>query len=975
MEPQYVQGQEVKNYRVKKVVKLEEINAILYEIEHTPTGAHVIHIETDDPENVFNISFRTYPYSDDGVAHILEHTVLCGSQKFPVKDPFFSMNRRSLNTFMNAFTGSDFTCYPAASQVEKDFYNLLEVYLDATFHPQLKELSFLQEGHRLEFDKSDDPSSPLTYKGIVFNEMKGALNSADARLWHALQAKLYPENIYKYNSGGDPKEIPNLTYEQLKEFHQTYYHPSQALFYFYGNFDLNKHLDFIEEKVLKGVKKQKPLAKIAEQPKAKKRQKVKMSYPSNEDNTLIAFGWVTAPITDTLEALALTVLDSVLMDSDASLLKSALQESKLTVQADGFIETDMSQIPYTIICRGCDEEKANDLEKLLIQTLKKIAKKGIPEKSIENTLQQFELTRSEISKDGGPYGLSLFMRAGLLWQHGGNPEDNLKVHTLFDQLREKIKEENYFSDLIKKHLIDNSSYVRLIMTPNNELAAQEKADEEAALEKINKLLDKVEKEKIVGTALQLAKFQEESEEGAIDCLPSLTKNDIPKKAVDFPLKYEGVNQLGLYHHDTFTNNITYADIVFDLYDTPMEELHLLKLFTSIITELGCGIRNYKETLEFSQAFTGGLSCYVSLNPLYDKPEVLRPTLALHGYALERYTDHLFNLMKDTILMPNLDDKERIKELILQTYTLMSDKLNRNAMGYATKGALAPLSEHNTIVNEMSGLPYFQFIRGLALNIDKVLDEVVAKLCAVKEKLFHLNNPHFVITSNRKTIDYLHEKEFYKFTRIPSSPFSPWVGNYQPEKAAPKGKLISSPVAFTSKAYPVFDYSHPLCPALYLATFIMENRVLHKMIREQGGAYGSGASYQPNTGNFYFYAYRDPNLASTLKAFDAAIDYVAKGKFNEADMLEAFLGLIQGFDTPVSPGARGSATYYFEKRNRTYEVRQAFREAALSTTKEQIVEAVNEALVGKEKLSNLNVYSSKEFFDGQKGGTHLDISEV
>lgn len=974
MQPKYKLSQKYKNFVFTKVVPLQEINCILYELTHTPTGASILHIAADDPENVFCLSFRTYPNSDNGVAHILEHAVLCGSKRFPVKDPFFSMNRRSLNTFMNALTGADTTCYPAASQVEADFYNLLDIYLDAVFYPELKQLSFLQEGHRLEFEDPEDPLSRLQYKGIVFNEMKGSLNNPESRLWHAINRALFPDNLYRYNSGGDPKVIPTLTYEELKQFHETYYHPSQCLFYFYGNFHLEKHLDFIEDKVLKDTQKKEKLPLINQQPRAKKRQKRTAFYPAtheDEEKSFISFSWLTTPITDVVETLALCLLDAILMENDASPLKLAVQQSNLTIQADSLLETDMSEVPYVIVCRGCKATSADELEKILFKELKQIAKKGIPQKSIDAVFHQFELSRLEIASDFGPYGLTLFMRSGLLKQHGLQPEDALMVHSLLKQLQTLLSDPNYLPQLIKKHFIDNHHYVRLTMSPDTQLAQQEIDEEKKQLEAIEKKLTKADKEHIVGTALSLMQFQEKQED--LDCLPKLSLRDIPKDVVHFPLQYRGIDQLALYTHETFTNGVNYADIVFDLYETPQSDLHILKLFISIITEIGSGIRNYKETLEFIQSFTGGIHCSIALNPLYTAPNLLRPTLSLHGKCLEKYTDHLFGILKDTMLLPSLDDHVRIKELILQTYTYLHDHINRSALGYAIKSALAPFSEHNHVINQISGLPYYQFIKDLAENIDEQLPKVIAQLGAVKEKLFHLNNPHLIMTTNASTIDHLHKKEFYKIPRIASSPFQPWVGNYSPQQKSHEGKIIASSVAFTVKAYSVFHYQHPLSGPLFVATLIMENKILHQKIREQGGAYGSGATYYPLTGSCYFYAYRDPNLSSTLEAFDLAIRTIGAGKFSDRDLFEAKLGVIQGFDQPISIGARGSATYFFERKGLTQKVRQNYRNSILEATHQDVARATKEAFETCE--GQISVFSSKEFFSREKSTCSLDISEI
>ncbi|MBA2727468.1 MAG: insulinase family protein, partial [Parachlamydiaceae bacterium] len=356
-------GYRYKDFVVTSSVEIHELQCHLYELVHLPTSAQIMYIANDDPENLFCLSFQTLPDNSDGVAHILEHTVLCGSKKFPVKDPFFGMTRRSLNTFMNALTGADFTCYPAASQIPKDFYNLLDVYLDAVFHPNLNLFSFLQEGHRLEFAQPDDPSSPLEFKGVVYNEMKGAMASATSRLHEILNEALFPDITYGYNSGGEPTEIPSLTYEKLKEFHKKFYHPSRCLFFFYGNFPLEDHLDFIDQHTLQHTVKFLPLPQLPLQPRFTIPKIIEAKYPiapdeDTEYKTLIGFSWLTCHILNQKELLALSILEALLLDTDASPLKKSLLKSGLCKQVSSYMDTDLSEIPFTIILRGCDAESA-----------------------------------------------------------------------------------------------------------------------------------------------------------------------------------------------------------------------------------------------------------------------------------------------------------------------------------------------------------------------------------------------------------------------------------------------------------------------------------------------------------------------------------------------------------------------------------------------------------------------------------------
>ncbi|MDB6080831.1 MAG: hypothetical protein JWO53_103, partial [Chlamydiia bacterium] len=498
-------GSKYRGFIVTKSFEVPELECHLTQLTHEESGAEVLHVKASDPENFFCLSFRTLPSSSNGVAHILEHTVLTGSDKFPVKDPFFSMSRRSVNTFMNALTGADFTCYPASSQVEQDFYNLLSVYLDAVFHPRLQKLSFAQEGHRLEFATPHDPSTPLEYKGIVYNEMKGALSSPMARLNEAISAALFPNTPYGFNSGGDPREIPNLSYEELLLFHRTYYHPSKCLFFFYGDIPLEKHLDFIDKEALQGVQKEPRLPPIPLQPRFTKEIRQELFYPveseeKNEEKILISFSWLTVPILSQLEVLALTILDSVLMDTDASLLKRELLNSGLCKQANSALETESAEVPFTIVLKGCKSQDADTLETLIRSTLDRIAKNGIPESLIESALHQLELDRTEINPDGGPFGLSLFARCALIKQHGGKVEDGLRIHSLFKELRDTLSEEpRFLCDLIVKYLLKNSHFVRIVMIPSQELAKEEEQEERSRLDAIQKSLTEDEKKRIITT--------------------------------------------------------------------------------------------------------------------------------------------------------------------------------------------------------------------------------------------------------------------------------------------------------------------------------------------------------------------------------------------------------------------------------------------------------------------------------------------
>jgi len=924
-------GESYGPYRYTKVLPIKELQLTLLELIHEPTGATIMHLACDEKENVFSLSFQTFPYSSDGVAHILEHTTLCGSKKFPVKDPFFSMNRRSLNTFMNAFTGPDFTCYPAATQIEQDFYNLLEVYLDAVFHPTLDKMSFLQEGHRFEFETKDDISSPLVYRGIVFNEMKGSLTNPDGRLWQEVMKHLVPDLPYAFNSGGDPKEIPHLTYEQLKAFHATYYHPSHAIFYFYGNLPTEKHLDFLTKNLLSEVQCSPPLPPIAKQKRFKAPRTHAFTYPASAGDllgkTYFSLTWLTTPVTSQQDALGLSVLDSILMDTDASPLRATIVESGLCTHADGYMDQEMSEIPYSIICRGTDRDKTEKLESLIMNRLSELARDGIPPHIVDSAIHHLEFHRTEIGGDSYPFGITLFMRAVLSMQHGCPPENAIELHSQFEKLHALISEPRYFNSLIEKYFINNPHRLTVVMTPDTKQAAREDKEEKNRLQKINERLTSDEKDQIVTTAKELEAFQEKSE--SIDCLPKIHLSDVPKKIPTYPLTQKET----LSYHPCFTNYILYADLIFDLPDLTIEELPYAKLLTSLLLELGAGKRSYAENIEYIHAHTGGVSCAIALHTDVNPEKTSHPTLSIRGKVLERNSKHLFIIFEQTLNQARLDEKSRIKDLILQLNTSLQNRLSSSPMSYAINLALSGNSSDSYITSLLSGLPYVHFIKDLAQNIDEKLPHIIEQFKAIAEKLFHNNDPKLIISASDEMVTKLPPLE------LNTKPFTPWSNTIRPQKPTSQIRHIASPVAFTALGLQTIPLTHNDAAALSVGSQLLDNLGLHKKIREQGGAYGSGSSYDHCQGNFYFYSYRDPHIAQTLQAFKETTQEIVDGKFTSDDLEEAKLGLVQSLDHPVSPGNRAITTFSLFRDGKTDDVRQTFRDRVLSLTSQDIQESL------------------------------------
>lgn len=959
-------GDKYGDFVVIRYKEIPEIQSTLIELEHQPTGAQIMQIANDDDENLFNLSFRTHPETSNGVAHILEHTVLCGSQKFPIRDLFFSMGRQSLNTFMNALTGPDFTCYPAASQVPKDFYNLLEVYLDAVFHPILSKLSFLQEGHRLEFLKPDDPNSPLIFKGIVFNEMKGAMATPEARLAEALMHALFPDLTYGVNSGGEPKEILNLTYKELKAFHAKFYHPSRCLFYFYGNLPLEGHLDFLQRYAFEGVKKVPPIPFLPKQPRSLQKVEIQQTYPLHEeesvDKTVVGMAWLTCSILEQEELLALIVLDVALSGTDAAPLKMALLRSKLCKQADSMIEGEMSEVPFIIVCKGCAEKSAGALEELVRSTLAHCAQEGIPLNLIEAAIHQIEMARTEITGSSSPYGLNLFWRSALLKQHGGDPEDGLKVHTLFHKLREKVKNPSYFPDLIHKYFLQNPHFVRIEMNPDKTLAAKENEEEQQKLVTLIKSLSDHDIQTILTQAKELDAFQESETKDKLKTLPKVTLADVSQHGKEYPLIREQFEKFELYSHTCFTNGLTYADIVFDLPFFEERDLPFLRLFTLLLPQVGCGGRSYNQYLEYLLEHTGGVGVSLDLCIQAENISQMAPALTIHGKALDRKLDKLFPILRDMIISADFTDVARLRELLMQHLNGLENSIQHSSLRYAVNLAARSFSVASKIANAWYGLDYYWWLKEIVKEFEKNPSFLIEHLQRVQNACLGLAGADLVLGCAPEILSKLKDEAFYGLEEIPAKNFSPWQSDFSLGERLSQARIISSPVAFTTLLFASAPYTHPFAAPISVASEIMENKILHKKIREQGGAYGCGAVNGALSGQFYFYSYRDPRLKATLKAFHDAVHALASKKIEAKDLEEAKLLLFQELDSPTSPGSRAITAYSRLRGGRTPELRQRFREALINCTGAEIQQVAKEVLLPGVENGVVVSFAGKELLE-------------
>ena len=659
------EGDRIHGYRVSQVLPLPHLKGYFYALQHVGTGANYIHIQCPDRENTFGVALKTVPTDSSGVAHILEHTVLCGSRKFPVRDPFFSMLKRSLSTFMNAFTASDWTLYPFATQNRKDFYNLLDVYLDAVFYPNLERLSFKQEGHRLALEKDAANTRRLTFKGVVYNEMKGAMSSPDQILGRSLLHALYPDTTYRFNSGGDPQIIPELTTEDLHAFHARHYHPSNAYFYSYGNLPLDGHLAFIGQKVLDRFERIDPATEVPSQPRWKAPREAVYYYPLAPDEdpsrkNQIGIGWLTSDIRDISEVLALTLIEQILLGNPASPLRKALLESGLgsaLADATGF-DADNRDTLFFCGLKDVAESDGPKIVDIVMQTLTTLCDTGIDPELVESAIHQVEFHRKEITNTPYPYGLKLLIAMTGTWIHGGEPHRLLLLEDDIAALRQQMATSRFFENLLRRYFLDNPHRVIFKLLPDLTLADKMKRAEEEKLRQIDSTLSPEEINRIEADTEALQRLQESEED--ISLLPTLAIEDIPP-AID-RIEADAVrdNQLHLYSRPT--GGIFYFSSAMEIASVAPENLPLLPLFCHAATRMGTAAKDYVQLARYFDRYTGGFGLAIQARTRFDDGGPSLPLVTMGGKCLNRNRDQLLAILDEMlqdIRFANLDHLKRI----------------------------------------------------------------------------------------------------------------------------------------------------------------------------------------------------------------------------------------------------------------------------------------------------------------------------
>ncbi|MBF0264632.1 MAG: insulinase family protein [Gammaproteobacteria bacterium] len=942
-------------------INSENISSLNLDVEiyrHRVTGAMHYHLSSDNDENVFLVALRTIPTDSTGVAHILEHTALCGSEKYPVRDPFFMMIRRSLNTFMNAFTSSDWTAYPFASQNKKDFNNLLDVYLDAVFFSRLHELDFAQEGHRVEFEQKDNKETDLVYKGVVFNEMKGAMSSTVSTVWHTMCKYLFPASTYHFNSGGEPDDIPDLSYEQLKAFYKTHYHPSNAIFMTFGNIPAIDHQNKFESQVLSrfeylgteiSVNNEKryysPIC-VEEAYSYDEKEDEESDEKGNSDpgsetarKSHLVLAWLLGESNDLEQQLKAQLLSNVLLGNSASPLLHALETTDLGQSPSSLCGLEDSNKEMSFMCglEGSSRDDAVAFEKLVLNVLNKVAQEGVDKQLLLAVLHQLELQQREISGDHFPVGLSHILSGLSAAIHRGDVVASMDVDRVLNKIRTEVEQTGFIENLVKTLLLDNPHRVRLTVYPDKNIAQRRIQAEKAHLAKIKANLTEQQKDKIIEQANALEARQEQIDDEAI--LPKVGLEDVPTSMNEAKKTILQSGELTLSQYAQGTNGLAYHQIIVDMPDIAQEDRFYLPLFSHCMTELGCDGKSYIETQLIQSSITGGIGAFTSFKSSLEDEQKVLSYFVLSSKSLHRNFEKMISLLKKTLDSIRFDEFAKIKEIISQVAIKREQSIPGNGHHLAMSAAASALSPLNQYQYLTQGLLGIKQMKALNQKIQSDTNgEAVKELCD-KFKMIHqalMNSAkQFVLITEQSQMEQQSKQIIDLWCNEKIAAGEKQIDFKTTRESVNYAWMINTQVNFCAKSYPTVTADNEDAAALMVLAGFLRNGYLHRAIREQGGAYGGGAVQDNSNACFKFYSYRDPRLKETLDDFNQALVWLKDNNHEQQALEEAILGVVSSMDKPGSPSGEAKKSFQNNLFGRTLEKRQALREKVLAVTIEDL----------------------------------------
>ncbi len=958
-------GDKMHGFTLVSVSDQEEYKGKGYTFKHDKTGLELFHLHNDDTENLFSFTFKTPASDNKGVAHILEHSVLSGSEKYPVKDPFMALMKGSMNTFLNAMTYPEKTVYPAASPVEKDYFNMMSVYADAVFFPLLKKEVFHQEGHRLEFDEDGN----LKIVGIVFNEMKGAYSDHDSIVGEWCYRSLFPDTQYHYDSGGEPSAIPDLSYEEFINYHETYYHPSNCRVFLYGNIPSEKQLQFLEDGFLNSFVQKNVDAEIKNQIRWEKPRSIEFTSPLTDDEdpkgkSTIAVNWLMNDIGNPLGLLSMEVLSDILLSNSGSPLYKAIVDSGLgaDISPVSGLETDVRELIFSVGIRGTDPDKKEAFEKLLEDELTKLVENGLLPDIVKGALKRVEFRNREI-KGGSPFGLRLMGKSLRGWLHGYSPETTLEFSRWMEELKEKVAADNkYFEKLIKQIFLNNNHRATVVVRPDVTHTKKQEETLDLRVKEIISTMDAREEAVIRVENKDLRLFQDtpDSEEDTAK-IPSLSMDDLPVDITYIDTKVSNIGNIPVYTHDLFTNGIDYVDYSFDIPGLSEEERMYLPLFAKMITTASLPDIPYDEVARILTLITGGFGSFLESSVIHPDREILKDLVFFRVKFLEsdykKALDFIFRMFKESML----SDEKRLKDVLIEMKNDYLAAVIPSGNAFAALRAGSRLSETLRREEQWRGIDQLLFLSKISedtglnslKNIGTILEGIRGKVLTGNMLSVNITASGAELT---KLYSYL-EEILAAFPVGDAAGADPEIG-IGPELREQEALIIPSPVSYVAQAFRSSLIEAREYGPEVLLSHILRTDYLWENVRMKGGAYGASASANGMEGIFSFSSYRDPNIEKTIDAFRKGLELLSKEGVTK-DILEKAIITIVGRDVrPQSPGEKSIIGFIRKLYNITDNIRKTRRNSIMESNS-SLLQGAAERLLDSMSESAIVILAGKE----------------
>lgn len=959
-------------YEVVLTEDLPDLKSKGYLLKHKKSGARVLLMENDDENKVFTIGFRTPPSDSTGVPHIMEHSVLCGSRDFPVKDPFVELVKGSLNTFLNAMTYPDKTVYPVASCNDKDFQNLMHVYMDAVFYPNIYQHDeiFRQEGWSY---KLDEPDGKLEYNGVVYNEMKGAFSSPEGVLDRVILNSLFPDTSYAYESGGDPEEIPNLTYEQFLDFHRKYYHPSNSYIYLYGDMDMEEKLKWLDENYLCEFDAAEVDSEICFQKPFDNMIEVEKTYSisseeTEEENTYLSYNKVIATSLDEKLYQAFQILDYALLSAPGAPLKKALMDAGIGKDIMGSYDNGIYQPIFSIIAKNAEPQQKEQFVQVIEDTLRKIVEDGIDRKALEAGINYHEFRFREADFGNYPkglmYGLDLFDS----WLYDEKkPFIHMQAIPTFAFLKEQIGT-RYFEDLIQKWILDNPHGSMVIVKPERGRTARMDRELDEKLQTYKAGLSPDEVEKLARDTAELIVYQE-SEDAREDMekIPVLGREDISREIAPICNEERVCGGIPMVYHNVETNGIGYVTLLFDLSGVPEEKLPYVGMLQAVLGIIDTTHYEYGELFNEINVHTGGIGTSLELYPDVTKvkEKEFRATFEMKGKALYPKMDVLFKMMREILTESKLEDEKRLKEILSMLKSRLQMSFLSSGHTTAALRALSYSSPLSKFKDDTDGIGYYEAVKEIEEHFEEKKEELIANLKELAARIFRADNLMISYTAAPEGLDAV-EKEMETFK---NGLFERTDGDEQENRCIlhcvkrNEGFKTSSKVQYVARTGNFIDGGAAYSGALHILKVILSYDYLWQNIRVKGGAYGCMCNFN-RIGEGYLISYRDPNLEKTIDVYEKVTEYLRNFEADDRDMNKYIIGTISNIDRPMNPSAKGTRSMNLYMNHVTEEMIKKEREEILNAGQEEI-RALADVVAAMLAADQLCVIGSEEKIEEQK----------